>query len=294
MMGTSVPQEAHRRAVATSFGPQRCGGVRGRGQVRRMPWAAWVTAAVLCLPPACGATPMPRSGPTLVSSHDKTKTDQRPRGAGFPRTKRADGTVADGPDSDGDRIPDFFDCCPQERENYNGCRDRDGCPDRADACHGVVRPWPAVVAPQTGGSPPPRRQLRKKGLPPDAQIATPRGAVAIHELRLGMPVFTRDKTGRKTVGTVRQLACFGVERDHEVVEMSLADGRAVVASVGHPGIDGTGLGRLRPKMAYDGSEIVRVTTRTYGKPTTMDLLPSGPTGVYWAAGVPLRSTLSER
>jgi hypothetical protein len=30
----------------------------------------------------------------------------------------------------------------------------------------------------------------------------------------------------------------------------------------------------------------------YGSGMTFDLLPSGPTGIYWADGVPLRSTIA--
>lgn len=42
-------------------------------------------------------------------------------------------------DSDGDGIPDDRDKCPHEPENYNGCNDDDGCPDKIV----VIQPrWP--------------------------------------------------------------------------------------------------------------------------------------------------------
>jgi hypothetical protein len=41
----------------------------------------------------------------------------------------------------------------------------------------------------------------------------------------------------------------------------------------------------------DGAVVVRADRVPYGSGTTFDLLPSGPTGRYWAEGIPLASTL---
>lgn len=45
-----------------------------------------------------------------------------------PRRRTADRALA-GPDADGDGIPDSRDRCPYEREDENGVRDGDGCPE---------------------------------------------------------------------------------------------------------------------------------------------------------------------
>jgi hypothetical protein len=41
----------------------------------------------------------------------------------------------------------------------------------------------------------------------------------------------------------------------------------------------------------DGATVTTATVETYDGGSTFDLLPDGPTGVYLASGVPLRSTL---
>jgi hypothetical protein len=51
------------------------------------------------------------------------------------------------------------------------------------------------------------------------------------------------------------------------------------------------VGDLRPGDAFDGSRVVGATPVPYGGSVTYDLLPSGPTGTYFADGVLLASTL---
>lgn len=72
--------------------------------------------------------------------------------------------------------------------------------------------------------------------------------------------------------------------------MTLADGRAVEASPGHPTADGRRVGDLNVGDALGGSRIVRVDRVAY-LGDTWDVLPTGPTGVYWAGDILLKSTL---
>lgn len=130
-----------------------------------------------------------------------------------------------------------------------------------------------------------------KCLPPGTAIATPAGDVAVRELRPGMPVWSRDGRGRRVAATVLEVSSVAVPADHRVVVVTLADGRSVSVSAGHPAVGGAGVEQLRAGQLYDGSEIVSVTTRAYGGERTYDLLPSGETGIYIADGVPLESTL---
>lgn len=78
---------------------------------------------------------------------------------------------------------------------------------------------------------------------------------------------------------------------HEVVRLSLADGRTFVASPGHPTADGRTVGELRAGDVLDGSLVVSVQLVGYVG-ATYDLLPSGPTGTYFVNGVLLGSTMT--
>jgi hypothetical protein len=79
--------------------------------------------------------------------------------------------------------------------------------------------------------------------------------------------------------------------DHAVVRITLADGRVVSASRGHPDPTGRPLADLQAGDRLDGSPVVRVELVPLAGERTWDLLVSGPTGLYFADGVALRSTL---
>ena len=70
-----------------------------------------------------------------------------------------------------------------------------------------------------------------------------------------------------------------------------ADGRSVDASPGHPLAVGRRVGDLRAGDPVHGSLVISAELVPYAG-RTWDLLPAGPTDVYRAEGVPLRSTLS--
>jgi hypothetical protein len=74
--------------------------------------------------------------------------------------------------------------------------------------------------------------------------------------------------------------------------VGLAEGRAHVASPGHPTADGRLLGSIASGDVIDGSRVVAADRVPYGYGATFDLLPAGPTATYWADGVLLRSTLA--
>jgi hypothetical protein len=122
-------------------------------------------------------------------------------------------------------------------------------------------------------------------------IATPRGPVSVEELRVGDPVSTVDAAGDRVAATVALVGRVAVPLNHEVIHLVLEDGRDLLASPGHPLADGRRLGDLRVRDSVDGSRIVSAQAVAYGQLFTYDLLPSGSTGLYWANGVLLRSTL---
>lgn len=123
------------------------------------------------------------------------------------------------------------------------------------------------------------------------KIATPAGEVAVETLRLGDPVWTMDRLGRRVPATVVEIGSTPVPADHEVVDLVLADGRAVLVSPRHPLPDGRPVAALQAGDPFDGSIVASTSRIPYDGGRTFDLLPSGGTGVYWANGIELGSTL---
>lgn len=123
------------------------------------------------------------------------------------------------------------------------------------------------------------------------KIATPGGEVAVEALRPGDPVWTLARLGRRVPAVVAQIGSMPVPAGHEVIQLVLADGRAVLVSPGHPLSDGRAVAVLRPGDAYDGSVVASADWIAYHGGRTFDLLPSGGTGIYWANGIELGSTL---
>jgi hypothetical protein len=78
-----------------------------------------------------------------------------------------------------------------------------------------------------------------------------------------------------------------------MVKLTLADGRSLFASPGHPALDGRRLAVLRPGDLLDGIAVIAVDRVLYAGSETFDLLASGPVGAYSIDGIWLRSTLSD-
>lgn len=123
------------------------------------------------------------------------------------------------------------------------------------------------------------------------RIDTPLGPVAVEDLALGDPVWTMDATGRRIAGVIIALGSTVAPVDHHVIRLTLADGRTVTASPGHPLADGRMLGALHVGDAVDGSLVVSLVSLPYSGGETFDLVASGPTGIYLSDAIPLGSTL---
>jgi len=124
------------------------------------------------------------------------------------------------------------------------------------------------------------------------RIATPNGEIPVSQLRAGMLVWTID-AGRRVAAPVSVVSHIRAPFGHRVITVVLADGRAVVASAGHPTGDGRRVGELNPGDLLDGSRIVTTESMPYAG-DTWDLLPLSSTGEYWANGVLLGSTLANQ
>jgi hypothetical protein len=123
------------------------------------------------------------------------------------------------------------------------------------------------------------------------RIDTPSGSIAVEDLRLGDSIWTLDGAGRRVAGTVIALGSTAAPADHQVIRLTLADGRSVTASRGHPLADGRTLGSLTLGDVVDGSPITSLESLPYSGGETFDLVASGATGTYLSNGIPLGTTL---
>lgn len=129
-------------------------------------------------------------------------------------------------------------------------------------------------------------------LPEATRIATPLGDRPVTELRVGDPIYTLDADGRRIEARVLHAGSTPITGEHTMVRITLADGRVVAASAGHPDLQGRELGELSRDAVLSGSTIVALDSIPYDGARTHDVLPSGPTGAYWADGVVLRSSFT--
>ncbi len=126
----------------------------------------------------------------------------------------------------------------------------------------------------------------------ETRIATPWGERAVQTLRVGDTVLTAGPFGLRVAAPLVRVGHVPAPGGHQFVQVVLADGRRLLASPGHPTAGGRPLGTLAPGDTLAGSRVVsaaRVTTRDSA---TYDILPRGASGLYWANGIPLASTLS--
>jgi len=131
-------------------------------------------------------------------------------------------------------------------------------------------------------------------LPATARIRTPGGDRPIDSLRAGDLVWTASATGAPRIDRILQVNANPVLAPHQLLVLTLADGRALQVSAGHPALDGSALGALRPGQLLDGAAIVSIAQQPYSGAATWDLLPAGSTGAYWADGILIGSTLAPR
>jgi Hint domain len=124
-------------------------------------------------------------------------------------------------------------------------------------------------------------------------IDTPRGPVAVENLRVGDSVWTMNEWGERVTGNILRSSRVLVPANHQVVHVTLTDGRELWASPGHPTADGKMLGDLKVNDLLDGAHVIKVDRLRYTATATYDLLPSGDTGFYWANGILMGSTLAK-
>jgi hypothetical protein len=123
-------------------------------------------------------------------------------------------------------------------------------------------------------------------------IDTPSGEVEVEDLRVGGTVWTSDSLGARYAAVVLKTTRVPASASHQMVHLTLEDGRSLWASPGHPTADGRRLGDLMAGDPLDGSYVRTADRVGYDQAQTYDLLPSGGAGYYWANGILVGSTLA--
>ena len=124
-------------------------------------------------------------------------------------------------------------------------------------------------------------------------IDTPQGLIAVEDLQAGDSVWTMNEFGERVSATISRTSRVPVPASHQIVHVTLSDGRELLASPSHPTSDGRRLRDLRVGDLLDGSLVAQFELILYDQSATYDLLPSGSTGFYWANGILMGSTLAE-
>jgi hypothetical protein len=125
----------------------------------------------------------------------------------------------------------------------------------------------------------------------NTRIDTPSGPVAVQDLKLGMMVWTLNAARQRVAAPVLKTGSALATPEHRMAHLVLQDGRELRASPGHPTADGRTVGQLQANAVYDSSTVRVAELTAYGGTKTYDLLPAGDTGLYWADGILLASTL---
>ena len=125
------------------------------------------------------------------------------------------------------------------------------------------------------------------------RIATPFGDVPVEDLKVGDVVWTL-LDGARVARPLVEIGSTPVPPTHLVLALGLSDGRAIDVSPGHATADGRKVGDLAVGDVYDGAIVVRAELTPYAGGATFDVLPAGATGMYWANGVLLGSTIQQR
>jgi hypothetical protein len=125
----------------------------------------------------------------------------------------------------------------------------------------------------------------------NTEIATPHGDILVKNMKEGMSVWTVDKNGKKVAGTILLSGKTLVPSTHKVVHIKLSDGRELFVSPGHKISDGRSAGKIVLGDTIDGAAVILSSLVLYTEKYTYDILASGETGMYFANGILLRSTL---
>lgn len=127
----------------------------------------------------------------------------------------------------------------------------------------------------------------------EAKISVPGGNVLVKEMKEGAAIWTVDQSGKKIAGTVLAFGKTAAPAGHKVVHLTLSTGYELFVSPGHKIADGRAVGELRVGDELQSAKVVAAELIPYAEKYTYDILPSGETGMYFANGILLQSTLKK-
>jgi hypothetical protein len=127
---------------------------------------------------------------------------------------------------------------------------------------------------------------------PDTPIATPFGDRPISSLSPGDLVYSIDGFGIRAVPLIDVAS--KPAPDHTVLRIAFDTGASWEVSARHPTADGKLLLHLAPGDQVGDALIVSIDEIPFRHDRTYDILPASPSGVYFADGTPLGSTLFRR
>ena len=122
-------------------------------------------------------------------------------------------------------------------------------------------------------------------------IAAPGGDIPVEGVSPGDLVWSLDKQGSRSAVRVERVSRTRVPDGFRILAITLEDGRRLLAGSSHPSASGKPLGAFLPGEILDGAVILSMESIPYAFPETFDMLPAGPSGLYWANGILLMSTL---
>lgn len=128
----------------------------------------------------------------------------------------------------------------------------------------------------------------------ETPILTPDGEVLAKNVKKGMSIWTVDGLGRRTNGIVLLVGKTAAPTGHRVMHIKLSDHRELFVSPGHKVADGRTTGELRAGDTLQGALVSIAELILYTEGYTYDILPSGETGMYFADGILLQSTLHQK
>jgi len=122
-------------------------------------------------------------------------------------------------------------------------------------------------------------------------IDTPTGLIPVEQLNSGMTAWTVNEWGNRVPARIIQTIATPVPSCLPMISLNLNDGRTLTASYRHPTAESRVLGDYRVGDTLDGGIVTAIKQTNYEHGATYDFLPSGKTGLYWANGILLKSTL---
>lgn len=125
----------------------------------------------------------------------------------------------------------------------------------------------------------------------ETRIATPIGDVPVKNIHKDDLVWSVNAEGKKVAVPVRLFTHTEAPTGHQVVHLTLADGRELFVSPRHKVADNRMAGSLLAGDSLEHSVIILAKLVPYDEPYTYDILPDSETGMYWGNDILLQSTL---